>query len=237
MSEKLILPKTQAPQMFDKIARRYDLLNRLLSLGMDISWRNRLKALCPKQKNLKVLDLASGTADVIITLVEGNENIEEALGIDPAVKMLDVGREKIERLGLSSRIRLQEGDAQNLELDDNRFDVVTIAFGIRNVPDMRRGLLEMYRVTKQGGQVMILEFSKPSNPILAAGHWLYLSTIVPCVGFLFSGNIKAYQYLSQTIQSFPYGDRFCKILNQFGFINVRAYPLLGGVATIYVAQK
>lgn len=237
MSEKLILPKTQAPQMFDAIAHRYDMLNRLLSLGMDISWRNRLKALMPKGKNLKVLDLASGTADVIITLVKDNPDIEDAIGIDPAVKMLEVGREKIASLGLASRIRLEEGDAQHLNLPDNNFDVVTISFGIRNVPDMRLGLLEMYRVTKPGGQVMILEFSKPDNPILAAGHYVYLNTFVPLVGFLFSGNIKAYQYLAQTIQSFPYGDRFCKILKQFGFNNVSAYPLLGGVATIYVGHK
>ena len=223
--------------MFDAIASRYDLLNRLLSLGMDIAWRDRLKGMLPKGKHLRVLDLASGTADVIITLVNGNDNVQEALGIDPAVKMLEIGRQKIDRLGLSSRIRLEVGDAQHLELPDNSYDVVTISFGIRNVPDMRLGLLEMYRVTKKGGRIMILEFSIPSNPILAAGHWVYLNTFVPIVGFLFSGNIKAYQYLSQTIQSFPYGDRFCKILNQFGFIDVKAYPLLGGVATIYVAQK
>ena len=237
MSEKLVLPKTEAPQMFDNIARRYDLLNRLLSLGMDISWRNRLKALMPKSRNLRVLDLASGTADVIITLVQGNDAIEHALGIDPASKMLDVGREKIARLGLSERIRLEQGDAQALDLHDNSYDVITIAFGIRNVPDMRLGLLEMYRVCKPGGQVMILEFSKPGNPLLAAGHWLYLNTFVPIIGFLFSGNIKAYTYLAQTIQTFPYGDRFCKILKQFGFKSVTAYPLLGGVATIYVGHK
>ncbi len=237
MSEKLILPKTEAPAMFDAIAARYDLLNRLLSLGMDIAWRDRLKEFIPSGVDLRLLDLASGTADVIITLVRGNDRVQEAIGIDPAVKMLDIGRGKVDRLGLSSRIRLEEGDAQHLNAVDNSFDVVTIAFGIRNVPDMRLGLLEMYRVTKKGGRVIILEFSKPSNPILSAGHWFYLNTFVPLVGFLFSGNIKAYQYLSQTIQSFPYGDRFCRILEQFGFTDVKAYPLLGGVATIYVANK
>lgn len=237
MNEKLILPKHQAPQMFDAIARRYDLLNRLLSLGMDVAWRNRLNDFIPQGNNLKLLDLASGTGDIIITLVRDNARITEALGIDPAVKMLEVGREKIVHLGLQSRITLQEGDAQHLELVDNSFDVTTIAFGIRNVPDMRLGLLEMYRVTKLGGRIIILEFSKPANPILAIGHLVYLNVVVPIIGFLFSGNIKAYRYLAQTIQSFPYGDRFCKIIRQFGFKDVQAFPLFGGVATIYVAQK
>lgn len=237
MKEKLILPKTEAPAMFDKIAARYDRLNRLLSLGMDVSWRNRLKQLLPDGRNMKLLDLASGTADVIITLVKGNENISEALGIDPAVKMLEIGRQKVDHLGLSSRIQLKEGDAQHLQLPDNYFDVVTISFGIRNIPDMRLGLLEMYRVIKPGGKLMVLEFSKPSNAVVALGHWIYLNTVVPLVGFLFAGNFKAYQYLSQTIQSFPYGERFCRILKQFGFTQVRAYPLFGGVATIYAAEK
>lgn len=237
MSEKLILPKTDAPQMFDAIAHRYDLLNRLLSLGQDISWRNQLKEFIPKGRELRVLDLASGTADVVITLSQNNPSIKEAIGVDPAAKMLEIGRAKINKLELSTRISLEAGDAQHLRFSDNYFDVTTIAFGIRNVPDMRLALLEMYRVTKQGGRVLILEFSKPSNPILSFGHWLYLNTFVPCVGFLFSGNFKAYQYLNQTIQSFPYGDRFCKILKQFGFIHVQARPLMGGVATLYVADK
>lgn len=237
MSDRLVLPKTQAPQMFDSIAERYDLLNRLLSLGLDVAWRDRLTALMPDGPNVKLLDLASGTADVVITLVKAKKNITEAVGIDPAVRMLEVGRRKVHHNGLDRRIQLLEGDAQHLDLADNSFDVVTMSFGIRNVPDMRLGLLEMYRVTKKGGGVIILEFSIPQNPILALGHWLYLTTFVPCVGFLFSGNFKAYLYLSQTIRSFPYGDRFCKILKQFGFSDVTAHTLLGGVATIYVAQK
>ncbi len=117
---------------------------------------------------------------------------------------------------------LQQGDAQALPFLDETFDCVTISFGIRNIPDLRLALLEMYRVTKKGGRVLILEFSKPENPMLKAGHWLYLQTVVPLVGFLFSGNFKAYTYLNQTIQTFPYGDRFCKILKQMGFVDIEA---------------
>ena len=123
---------------------------------------------------------------------------------------------------------LRQGDAQALTFQDETFDCVSIAFGIRNIPDLRLALLEMYRVTKKGGRVLILEFSKPDNPVLKAGHWLYLQMVVPVVGFLFSGNFKAYRYLTRTIQTFPYGDRFCKILKQMGFINIQPHPLMGG---------
>ncbi len=237
MSEKLVLPKLKSPQMFDAIAGRYDLLNRLLSLGQDIGWRNKLRELLPQGGKLTVLDLATGTADVLITLAQNNARFERGVGIDPANNMLAIGRTKIEAARLSDKLLLQFGDAQALPFLDNSFDCVTISFGIRNVPDLRLGLLEMVRVTRKGGRILILEFSKPSNPILYAGHWVYMNAVVPLVGFLFSGNFKAYQYLNQTIQSFPYGDRFCKILKQFGFTNIKTYPLMGGVATIYCGDK
>ncbi|MDE2223171.1 MAG: bifunctional demethylmenaquinone methyltransferase/2-methoxy-6-polyprenyl-1,4-benzoquinol methylase UbiE [Candidatus Omnitrophica bacterium] len=235
--EKLVLPKSDSWKMFNAIAGRYDFLNRLLSLGQDLRWRLALKKLLPEQKKQTILDLATGTADVLITLAKNNPNIHKGYGVDPASRMLDIGREKILSQGLSSCLTLQEGDAQALPFFDGTFDCVTIAFGVRNIPDLRLGLLEMYRVTKKGGRVLILEFSKPENPILKAGHWLYLQTIVPLVGFLFSGNFKAYTYLNQTIQTFPYGDRFCKILKQMGFVGIESYPLMGGVATIYVGRK
>ena len=138
---------------------------------------------------------------------------------------------------LEKFLTLEQGDAQALPFLDESFDCVTISFGIRNIPDLRLALLEMYRVTNKGGRVLILEFSKPENPILKLGHWLYLQTVVPLIGFLFSGNFKAYAYLNQTIQTFPYGDRFCKILKQMGFVEIEPYPLMGGAATIYVAKK
>ncbi len=235
--KNLVLSKSDSWKMFNSIAGRYDFLNRLLSLGQDIRWRNALKKFLADSDNQTILDLATGTADVLITLAKGNPKVHRGYGVDPAVKMLEIGREKIKRQRLDDRLMLQQGDAQALPFLDGTFDCVTISFGIRNIPDLRLALLEMYRVTKKGGRVLILEFSKPENPLLKAGHWLYLQTFVPLVGFMFSGNFKAYTYLNQTIQTFPYGDRFCKILKQMGFVNIEPHPLMGGAATIYVAQK
>jgi demethylmenaquinone methyltransferase / 2-methoxy-6-polyprenyl-1,4-benzoquinol methylase len=235
--DKLVLPKSESWKMFNAIAGRYDFLNRLLSLGQDLRWRRVLKKYLPDTNRQTILDLATGTADVLITLTKNNPKIDRGYGIDPAAKMLEIGRKKVIANRLEGRLMLNEGDAQALPFADDTFDAVTIAFGIRNIPDLRLALLEMYRVTKKGGRILILEFSKPENPILKAGHWLYLQVVVPSVGFLFSGNFKAYTYLNQTIQTFPYGDRFCKILKQMGFVDIKPHALMGGAATLYVAQK
>jgi len=223
--------------MFDDIAGRYDFLNRFLSLGQDVRWRNALKKFLPESDGQVILDLATGTADVLIALTLNNPKVHRAFGVDLAVKMLEIGQKKIIALNLDDRLMLWRGDVQALSFQDETFDGVSIAFGIRNIPDLRLALLEMYRVTKKDGRVLILEFSKPDNFILRAGHWFYLQMVVPVVGALFSGNFKAYRYLTRTIQTFPYGDRFCKILKQMGFVNIQSHPLMGGVATIYVAQK
>ena len=233
----LVLPKSDSWKMFNDIAGRYDFLNRLLSLGQDVRWRYALKQFLPEHEGQTLLDLATGTADVLIVLAKDNLKIHRGYGVDPADKMLEIGRAKIKAKGLEDRLMLQQGDAQELPFLNETFDCVTISFGIRNIPDLRLALMEMFRVTKTGGRVLILEFSKPENPILKAGHWVYLQTIVPLVGFLFSGNFKAYTYLNQTIQTFPYGDRFCKILKQMGFVDIVPHPLMGGAATIYVAHK
>ncbi len=235
--DNLVLPKSDSWKMFNAIAGRYDFLNRLLSLGQDIRWRKVLRRFLPDRENQIILDLATGTADVLITLAQDNPKIHHGIGIDPAVKMLEIGRAKIKQAHLDHKLMLQQGDAQALPFLDESFDCVTISFGIRNVPDLRLALIEMYRVTKKGGRALILEFSKPENPVLKAGHWLYLQAMVPLVGFIFSGNFRAYTYLNQTIQSFPYGDRFCKILKQMGFISIEAHPLMGGAATVYAAFK
>jgi len=237
IDKNLVLPKSDSWKMFNAIAGRYDFLNHLLSLGQDVRWRKALKQFLPDSDGQTILDLATGTADVLISLSKNNPKIHRGLGVDPAIKMLEIGRKKIKAQHLDDRLELAQGDAQALPFLDDTFDCVAIAFGIRNIPDLRLALLEMYRVTKKGGRVLILEFSKPENPLLKAGHWLYLQTVVPMVGFLFSGNFKAYMYLNQTIQTFPYGDRFCKILKQMGFVNIEPHPLMGGAATIYAAQK
>lgn len=236
-SDQLIFPKTESWKIFNLISGRYDFLNRLLSFGLDIRWRQAMIRHIPSETTLKVLDLATGTADVVIAALEARPNIYSAVGLDMAEEMLKIGRQKIERKDLSKKILLQHADAQGLPFRENTFDVLTIAFGIRNIPDLRKVMMEMYRVAKPGGKTLILEFSIPENIFLRFGYILYLRLFVPVLGFLFSGNYRAYKYLNQTIEQFPYGDRFCKILKQMGFKSVEAYPLLGGVATVYVAQK
>jgi demethylmenaquinone methyltransferase / 2-methoxy-6-polyprenyl-1,4-benzoquinol methylase len=237
IDKNLVLPKSDSWKMFNSIAQRYDFLNRLLSLGQDVRWRNALKQFLPESDGQTILDIATGTADVLIVLAKGNPKVHRGYGVDPAIKMLEIGRDKIRKLHLDDRLMLQQGDAQALPFLDETFDCVTISFGIRNIPDLRLALLEMFRVTKKGGRILILEFSKPENPLLKCGHWFYLQVFVPSVGFVFSGNFKAYTYLNQTIQTFPYGDRFCKILKQMGFVDIESHPLMGGAATIYAAQK
>lgn len=236
-SDQLIFPKTESWKIFNLISGRYDLLNRLLSLGMDLSWRKRMIDLIPQERTVRLLDIATGTADVAIAAVEARPNIYSAVGLDMAEAMLKIGREKVEKKDFAKKILLQHGDAQQLPFGDNTFDALTIAFGIRNIPDLRQALMEMYRVTKPGGQALILEFSIPQNPLWRLGYIIYLRVIVPVVGFLFSGNFRAYKYLNQTIEQFPYGERFCKILRQMGFARVSATPLFGGVATVYAAEK
>jgi demethylmenaquinone methyltransferase/2-methoxy-6-polyprenyl-1,4-benzoquinol methylase len=236
-SDQLIFPKTESWKIFNLISGRYDFLNRLLSFGMDIQWRKALLKFIPTETTIHMLDLATGTADVVITAVEQRPNIYSAIGLDMADEMLKIGREKVEKKGLSKKIILQHGDAQELPFGDNAFDLLTISFGIRNIPDLRKVMMEMYRVTKPRGKTLILEFSIPENIFLRLGYIIYLRLCVPILGFLFSGNYRAYKYLNQTIEQFPYGDRFCKILKQMGFKNVEAHPLLGGVATIYVGEK
>lgn len=235
--KKLSIPKSRSWEMFNQISSRYDLLNRILSLGFDIGWRKRLAQLLPQKNKLRLLDLATGTADVIITLVQQRPDITNALGIDMAQKMLDVGQSKIVRLGLDERIQLQCADAQALPLEDRSVDVATIAFGIRNIPALNKGLMEMYRVLDDDGRVFILEFSMPPNPVIRFFHVAYLRIVVPVVGFLLSGNYQAYKYLNQTIESFPYGVQFCRIMNQVGFTDVRQHLLLFGAATIYEGRK
>ena len=191
----------------------------------------------PAKENLDLLDIATGTGDVVLALVKDNPLIHMAYGVDLAEGMLEIAQRKIKTEGLHSKIMLQKADAQALPFLEGTFDVVTIAFGIRNIPDLRLALLEMYRVLKKDGRVVILEFSLPQNPLLRAGHWVYLNAVVPLVGFLFSGHNSAHRYLAQTVESFPYGIRFCKILRQMGFMNIHSKSLMGGAATVYWADK
>lgn len=217
--------------MFNRIARRYDLLNRLLSARRDVVWRKKCVRLLPDAP-LTVLDLATGTADMISTLLRERPNIRQVIGIDPAVDMLKIGRRK-----LNGAAALLNGDAQQLAVRNESLDAITIAFGIRNVPDVDKALAEMYRALKTGGQLLILEFSLPRNRFVKTFYLLYFRHVLPFIGGVISGDRQAYQYLNATVEDFPYGKKFCRRLEQAGFVEVRERPLTFGIATIYSAKK
>ncbi|MDO8580305.1 MAG: bifunctional demethylmenaquinone methyltransferase/2-methoxy-6-polyprenyl-1,4-benzoquinol methylase UbiE [Candidatus Omnitrophota bacterium] len=229
--------KAESWKMFNAISPRYDFLNHLLSFGLDTKWRDQLAAFLPGKEHLDVLDIATGTADVLLSLAKNNSRVTFGTGVDMAEKMLDIGRKKIHEQKLDNRIKLQAADANLLPFGDYSFDVATIAFGIRNVEYPTRVLREMHRVLHRGGRALILEFSLPKNPLVRFGHLFYLRVFVPIIGFLVSGHYRAYKYLNQTIESFPSGQVFCNLMKEAGFQNVKANPLLLGVASIYQGDK
>ena len=222
-------------EIFNRIAQSYDFVNRILSFGLDIGWRKKVGALLPQRSNLRVLDLATGTADQVIMLCDSNQNIESAVGMDLSQEMLDIGRTKISRF--NGKIKLETGDAVALPLEDAQFDAITISFGIRNVADVLASMREMYRVLNDGGKALILEFSLPVNPIVRFAHLFYLRRVLPIVGGLISGDYAAYKYLNTSIEEFPYGAAFCELLREAGFEKVNAHSLTYGIATIYEACK
>lgn len=223
--------------MFDRIAHRYDLLNHTLSMGIDYYWRRQLAELLPARTELKLLDLATGTADVLIELCQYNSGIHEALGIDLSKQMLQYGRSKLEHLGLSARVQLLHGDACQIPVSDQAYDVVTMSFGIRNVLDVDRCLQEIFRCLKPGGRALILEFSLPPNRWVRSGYLLYLRHLLPHIGGLISGDGAAYRYLNQTIETFPCGQNFCDRMIATGFTQVDFTPLTLGIASIYQGDK
>ncbi|MBT5856637.1 bifunctional demethylmenaquinone methyltransferase/2-methoxy-6-polyprenyl-1,4-benzoquinol methylase UbiE [bacterium] len=223
-------------RMFNEIAPRYDLVNRLMSFGMDQSWRRRMTSYLPKNQDMTVLDVATGTGDVAI-LMQRTADVSRVVGVDMAEKMLDQGRQKLKTLQLDQAIELLEGDATALPFPDGQFDAVSISFGIRNVESVPTALSEMARVLKPGGHVIILESSLPNNRIIRWFDLLYLRVIMPFLGGIISGNSAAYRYLNVSIEGFPYGEAFSQLLREAGFSTVTSYPQFMGVATTYVGKK
>jgi demethylmenaquinone methyltransferase / 2-methoxy-6-polyprenyl-1,4-benzoquinol methylase len=223
--------------MFDGIAPTYDLLNHLLSFGRDFSWRRRVAQRIDKERPIRVADLATGTADLLIAVLRDHPNITKAVGLDIAGRMLEIGKQKVQRSGFSDRIRFVQGDLTRTPFEDQSFDVVTMAFGIRNTPDPAATLREVHRILKPGSQALILEFSLPASPALRRAHLVYLRLIVPFVGALISGNRQAYQYLDKSIEAFHGTDAFCGMMTQERFLQTSAIPLTGGIASIYEGRK
>jgi len=190
----------------------------------------------PAKQNLNILDIATGTADVLLTL-NRNGQIKKAVGLDMAEKMLELGRVKIKEKNLSGKINLIPGDGLFLPVRDNSMDVVTIAFGIRNMPDVQKSLIEMHRVLKKDGRALILEFSLPGNKFIRKLYLFYFRYILPGLGGLISGDSRAYGYLNKTVETFPYGQAFTDLLKKAGFNKITYRPLTFGIATLYQADK
>lgn len=228
--------KPSSWKMFDAISRSYDKTNRLLSFGVDRSWRKKMKRFLPKG-DIDLLDVATGTADQILAFETPRSHLRSVIGVDLSPKMLEKGREKVRRLARFDHIQLLHGSALDLPLEKESRDCVTISFGIRNIHPFQAALKEAFRVLRPGGTALILEFSLPSNAMLRAGHLFYLKHILPKVGKWVSSHPRAYTYLGETIQSFPYGQDFVNALQSVGFCSCQIHPLTGGIVSLYQALK
>jgi demethylmenaquinone methyltransferase/2-methoxy-6-polyprenyl-1,4-benzoquinol methylase len=227
--------KQQIEQMFDNISPKYDFLNRSLSLGIDVWWRKKmmheLKVLALNQ----VLDIATGTADVALATSKLKPN--SIIGVDISEGMLAVGRIKVEKKGLSSLIKLQKADSENLPFSENQFDAITVAFGVRNFEHLSKGLDEMCRVLKPGGKLVILEFSRPRIFPVKQLYDFYFRYFCPWWGKVVSKDNSAYKYLYDSVSAFPEGEQFLSIANQSGFKQLKAQRLTFGIVSLYTATK
>lgn len=228
--------KEQVAEMFDNIAFKYDFLNRFLSVGIDVYWRkkaiSRLEKLAPK----KLLDVATGTADVAL-MADKMLHPDQIVGVDISAGMLKIGRQKVEKAGRTAVIDLIQADSVALPFDDNSFDAITVAFGVRNFQDLEKGLSEMRRVLTPGGKMVILEFSRPHQPVFKGLYQFYMNVITPRVGKLFSSNKEAYDYLNKSARLFPERDEFIHILNQAQFKDTCYKPLTMGICCLYEGVK
>ena len=227
--------KEQVTTMFDTISKNYDGLNRVISFGIDRSWRKKVVKLVTAINPKRVMDVATGTGDLAIALVESGA--QEIVGLDISQGMLDVGIQKIAHKNLNDRIQMVKGDSEALSYSDNYFDAVTVAFGVRNFENLDQGLAEIFRVLRPGGLLVILETSIPTKTPYKQGYNFYAKRILPLIGRTFSKDQSAYSYLSESAAAFPYGTQFNNILAKNGFITIKDHPQTMGVATIYTASK
>ncbi len=228
--------KQQVAEMFDNIAFRYDFLNRFLSVGIDRSWRKKAIQLLKDSRPQYLLDVATGTADMAL-LAHKMLNPKQIAGIDISQGMLQLGRKKIDKAGLSSQIKLYEGDSETINFPDETFDAITVAFGVRNFAHLEKGLTEMRRVLKQDGKLVILEFSRPSQKIFKFLYNFYMNKIAPGIGNFFSKNKTAYAYLNHSVQAFPEREQFIKIMQQAGYQDTHFKTLSLGICSIYCGRK
>lgn len=229
--------KEEVEHMFDSIAPRYDFLNHFFSLGIDRIWRRKALRLALRDHPSSLLDVATGTADFAMEAARMSPDLKCISGVDISEGMLARGREKVRLRGWSDRIVLSRGDSEQLPFPDDSFDAVTVAFGVRNFEDLRKGLAEMRRVLKPGKPLVVLEFSTPENFPVRQLFGLYFRRIMPVIGKVVSKDPRAYSYLPESVATFPSGEAFARIMEECGFCGVRSKPLSGGIASIYSGYK
>lgn len=226
----------QVERMFDSIAHSYDLLNHMLSLGIDRKWRRTAIDTLRPHAPRHILDVATGTGDFALLAVR-RLHPEKLLGIDLSEGMLSVGRDKVKKAGLSDIIAFQREDCMRLTLPDETFDAVTVAYGVRNFEDLDCGLREMRRVMRTGGHLVIIELTAPRRFPMRQLFWLYSHVLMPILGRIISRDSRAYTYLPATMEAFPQGERMRDILEQAGFKEVRFRRFTFGLSTLYTATK
>lgn len=227
--------KEQVAKMFDNISGNYDGLNRMITAGIDVSWRKKVVKLVGENKPKQILDIATGTGDLAIMLATLNP--KRVVGLDISEGMLEVGKKKIKKANLSHIIQMVKGDSENIPFDDNTFDAVSVSFGVRNFENLNKGLKEVLRVLKPGGVFAVLETSNPTKFPFKQGYMFYTRFILPVIGKVFSKDKVAYSYLSESANSFPFGKDFNNILEKNGFKEAKNIPVTFGVASIYTAEK
>lgn len=227
--------KEQVARMFDNISHRYDFLNHFLSLGIDKGWRKKAIRFLEPFKPKVILDVATGTGDFALQALTLNP--DKIIGVDISEGMLEVGRKKMETRGLTDKISLMKADSENLPFEENKFDAVIVSFGVRNFENLILGLQEIFRVMKPGASLVVLEFSHPTKFPFKQGFNFYFNFILPKLGSWISRDKAAYSYLPESVQAFPDGENFVKILKEVGYKEVACKSLTFGISSIYTAQK
>lgn len=226
--------KKNIGHLFDGIAGTYDMLNHLLSLNIDKSWRKKtVKMLTPCNQ---LLDVAIGTADLSLEIMK-QKKAQEIQGLDVSKEMMRLGEEKVRKAGLEGKVKFELGSALEMPYADNSYDAVTCAYGVRNFPDADKGLEEFFRVMKPGGQLAILEFSYPTNPVIRWAYDLFFSHVLPLIGRMVSKNKGAYAYLNESVKNFMWGEEMCEHIKAAGFKDVKFRTLTFGITTIYTGKK
>jgi demethylmenaquinone methyltransferase/2-methoxy-6-polyprenyl-1,4-benzoquinol methylase len=234
-SDSELTKKEQVEQMFDNISGKYDKLNHILSMGIDVGWRKKVVKMARSANPENILDIATGTGDLAIMLAKSTD--AKITGFDLSAGMLEVGRKKVNEHGLENRIEMIQGDAENMPFENDTFDCITVAFGVRNFENLKQGLDEIYRVLKPGGKFIILEFSQPESFPMKQLYAFYSKHILPLIGKKISKDQSAYTYLPESVKAFPYGEEMKNILKNSNFIKTTDKKLTFGISSIYESLK